>query len=218
MIKIFAYTLLSFMALSACNNEDKTILFNSENLDNWTIVLPDSVNEDNVFRVENGNLYVSGIPNGYIRTNESYSNYKLHLEWRWVEEPKNSGVLLNIHGQDNVWPSCIEAQLKSENAGDFVMMGKGAGITVNEKLYLIEDPDTRFMRIEKIEKSSENPAGEWNSYDISVTDKSIKLVVNGVTQNFGKNPTYTEGFIGLQSEGGPMEFRNIYLTPYNLDK
>ncbi len=37
------------------------------------------------------------------------------------------------------------------------------------------------------------------------------MVVNGILQNVGSNMTLTEGNIALQSEGAPMQFRNIFL-------
>jgi len=196
---------------SACNNEERIELFNGENLENWTIVLPDSVDKNSVFYIDEGVLHVGGIPNGYIRTNESYENYKLHLEWRWLEEPKNSGILLHTTGEDRIWPNCIEAQLMNGNAGDFVLIGKGVGITVKDSAYRVESEENRFVIIPKFEESSENPAGEWNSYDISVSPESIKLEVNGVLQNECRAPSKRSGRICIQSEGGPMEFREVFI-------
>jgi len=37
--------------------------------------------------------------------------------------------------------------------------------------------------------------------------------VNGVLQNEGTDASVTSGWICLQSEGSPIEFRNIYLQP-----
>lgn len=204
--------IIGMTLLASCNNEEKINLFNSENLDNWTVVLPDTVEPSSVFRVQDGKLFVGGIPNGYIKTRDTYDNYDLHLEWRWVSEPKNSGVLLHATGQDRVWPDCIEAQLKSGNAGDFVLMGKGTGLTVKDTAYMVESEENRYMALKKFEPSSENPPGEWNNYDISVSENRIELHVNGLLQNAGTDPTKSSGHICIQSEGGPMEFRNIYLV------
>ncbi len=201
------------LAIFACSSEEKIELFNGENLNNWTIFLPDSVDKESVFRAEDGKLFVGGIPNGYIRTIEEYDAYELHLEWRWLEEPKNSGVLLHTTGEDMLWPNCIEAQLMAGKAGDFVLIGKGAGITVKDTVYIIESEENRFKVIPKIEESTELSPGEWNSYDITVTPEKIVLKVNGVVQNTGTSPTKSKGSICIQSEGGPMEFRNIYLRP-----
>ena len=200
-----------FAAAVGCNPEERIELFNGENLDNWTIFLPDSVDAASIFYVDNGVIHVGGIPNGYIRTKAAYDSYKLHVEWRWLEEPKNSGVLLHTTGEDLIWPNCIEAQLMNGKAGDFVLIGKGAGITVGDSVHLITSEEKRYAVVEKLEESSENPAGEWNTYDITVKPNSIRLEVNGVLQNECTAPTKTSGNICLQSEGGPMEFRNIYL-------
>lgn len=204
--------IIGMILVSSCSNDEKVELFNGENLDNWSVVLPDTVDQASVFRVQDGNIFVAGIPNGYIKTKDTYSSYELHVEWRWVAEPKNSGVLLHATGEDMVWPNCIEAQLKAGSAGDFVMIGKGAGLTVNGTSYIVESEENRYVVAEKFEESSENAPGEWNAYDITVTENAIELVVNGVLQNKCTAPTKTEGHICIQSEGGPMEFRNIYLV------
>jgi len=151
------------------------------------------------------------VPHGYIRTKDSFSNFKLHLEWRWTAEPTNSGVLINVQGKDMIWPHCIECQLKYENAGDIVLMGKGAGITIKDSTYLITSEENRYSVITKFEDSSENPVGEWNNYDITSLDGQIEVIVNGVLQQRGKDISPAEGNILLQSEGSPIQFRNIYL-------
>jgi hypothetical protein len=206
------FTVIVLVIISSCADKEKIQLFNGTNLDNWTFFLPDTIEQASVFRVQDGNIFVGGIPNGYIRTRDQYSNYDLHVEWRWLAEPKNSGVLLHATGEDMIWPNCIEAQLKSGHAGDFVLIGKGVGLTVNGTAYLVESEENRYKVADKFEESSENPPGEWNTYDISVSESGIELVVNGVLQNRCTAPTKTKGHICIQSEGGPMEFRNIYLV------
>lgn len=203
-----------FIFIFSCNSDNKIELFNGKDLDNWTIYVDSEDGEPkDLFYVEDGLLNAKGDPFGYIRTKESYSNYKLHLEWRWVNEASNSGVLLHVQGKDMIWPHCIEAQLWFDRAGDFVLMGEGAGLTVQDSTYLITSEENRYLVIPKFEESSENPTGEWNSYDITVKDGDIELLVNGVLQNRGSNLTLSEGKILLQSEGAPLQFRNIYLQP-----
>jgi hypothetical protein len=198
--------------ISACSGDTKVELFNGKDLDNWMVFLGDSGTDPaEVFRVEDGTIYTTGKPNGYIRTRESYSNYKLHLEWRWVKEPTNSGVLINVRGEDRLWPHCVECQLMHEHAGDLVLMGKGAGITVRDSAYLVTSEEKRYMVLPKFEDVSENPPGEWNSYDITSLDGRLEVEVNGVLQHEGSDMTPAEGNILLQSEGSPIQFRNIYL-------
>ena len=198
----------------ACSTDNSIELFNGKDLDNWNIIVDSEDGEPgDLFYVEDGVMNTTGTPFGYIRTKESYSSYKLHLEWRWVEEPANSGVLLNVQGPELIFPHCIEAQLMNGRAGDFVLMGKGAAITVKDSTYTVVSEENRYLAIQKFEESSEHAAGEWNSYDITVMDGNIELTVNGVLQNRGTGITPTEGNIALQSEGGPIQFRNITLQP-----
>ncbi|MCD4709517.1 MAG: DUF1080 domain-containing protein [Bacteroidales bacterium] len=204
---------LSLMVLS-CSTETKIELFNGQDLDNWNIIVGSEDGEPKeLFYVEDGVMNTIGVPHGYIRTKESYSNYKLHLEWRWTNEASNSGVLINVQGKEMIFPQCVECQLWDGNAGDIVLMGKGAGITIQDSTYMVTSEENRYLIIPKFKESSENPTGEWNSYDITSKDGDLEMIVNGVLQNSGTGMTLTEGNIALQSEGAPMQFRNIYLQP-----
>jgi hypothetical protein len=208
-----AFLFLSLFLL-ASNPDKKVMLFNGKDLENWNIFVgTPGVEPGDVFWVEDGLIQTSGIPNGYIQTRESYRNYKLHVEWRWSGEPTNSGVLLHKQGEDMIWPQAIECQLMHEHAGDIVLIGEGSGITVKDSTYLITPGEGRFKIIGKSEEMSENPPGEWNSYDITSREATIEVVVNGVLQNSGTGMTLSEGRILLQSEGSPVQFRNIYLEP-----
>jgi hypothetical protein len=206
-----AMLMLTLILITGCSL-NKVVLFNGTDLENWTLYSGDeTVDPATIFWVEDGLIHTSGIPNGYIRTKESYDNFKLHVEWRWVEEPTNSGVLLHVQGKDMIWPLAIECQLMHGHAGDLVLIGKGAGITVGDQDYLVESEENRYIVIAKQEEVSEKEAGEWNSYDITSLDGSIEVVVNGVLQNKGTGLTLGSGNILLQSEGSPMQFRNITL-------
>jgi hypothetical protein len=210
-LKITFFLLLALI-LTSCNTDNKVELFNGENLDNWNIfVSTDDVKPSDLFWVEDGVINTSGIPHGYIRSKEVYSNYKLHVEWRWLEEPTNSGVLLHVQGDDMIWPLSIECQLMNEKAGDIVLIGKGSGITIKDSTYLITSEEKRFAVIGKFDAVSEKTAGEWNSYEITSLDGNLEVIVNGVLQNAGTDLTLTGGNILLQSEGSSMQFRNIYL-------
>ena len=163
---------------------------------------------DKVWSVRDGVIHCTGKPNGYIRTVESYANYKLHLEWRWPGKPSNSGVLLHRAGIDKVWPKCVEAQLMHENAGDFWLLSfstiQSGGKQIGPKQY---------ANGKKKHPSNEKPLGQWNTYDIICNDGSVKLYVNGLLQNQGSGADPASGPICLQSEGTPIQFRNIYLEP-----
>ena len=194
----------------------KVELFNGKDLAGWVRFIPNDKRDpktkkwqaDAVWSVGDGVIRCAGKPAGYIRTQEHYANYRLHVEWRWPEKPTNSGVLLHRSGIDKVWPTCIEAQLMHENAGDIWLLSR-SWLTVGGK----KTGGKPYANVKKKAASSEKPAGQWNSYDIVCDGSSVKLTVNGVLQNEGTDAKPSSGPICLQSEGSPIEFRNVYLEP-----
>jgi hypothetical protein len=210
-MKSIFISMLVLLTMVACT-ENKESLFNGENLDNWTIYVQDSsVNPDEYFYVNDGMIETVGKPAGYLRTNKEYENYKLHLEWRYPEEPTNSGILVHVIGPDLIWVSHYQGQLKHENAGDFIIHGVGNSATLKDSVYTSSESEKPL--IPKLEPSSENPAGEWNSYDITCSGSTIELRVNGVLQNVATNCSVTKGGIGLQAEGSKIQFRNLWVEP-----
>ncbi len=203
----------SIIIVLSCTRENRVSLFNGEDLSGWIGIVFDSVSiSDDVFQVKNGNILVTGEPHGYLITRESYSNYKLHLEWRWTEEPGNSGVFIHCQEiNDSAWPICIESQLKHENAGLIIIKGNGTSLTIGDSTYRV--PQSK--KIQMFEESSENAPGEWNVCDITCDKDNIELVVNGVVQNSASKSTLNSGKIALQSEGGQLEFRNLYIVQLN---
>ena len=158
-----------------------------------------------VYGVKEGNIHIIGNPFGYMRTDKKYSNYKLHAEWRWVGEGTNSGLFIHVQDGDKLWPNAIECQLCNGKAGDFVMLG-GSKIAEVECVGQFPIKD----RIGNFEKA----IGEWNTAEVVCEGNSITVYINGQLQNQATSET-SEGYIALQSEGGPIEFRNVYLTELN---
>ena len=153
-------------ALYNCKTDQKEYLFNGMDLENWVLFLKEPVaHSDSVYRVSDGIIHVSGMPFGYIRTTKEYSNYKLHVEYRWPGTPTNSGVFVHANGENRIWPVCYETQLKHTNAGDFVLMGVGTHITIKDSAYTVPLSDRPYMACPKFNQSSEKPVGEWNTYD-----------------------------------------------------
>lgn len=183
-------------------------LFNGKNLSNWNFIVDkNSVPAEKVFTVKDGMIEIAGQPFGYMYTKEKYSNYKLHVEWRWPDgKEANSGIFLLIEETKNPFPNGIECQLHAGDAGDFVLLG-------GSDLAEFSGPRPEFPVVKRHTESSENPAGEWNEANIFVKDGVITVYINGVYQNTGTNRV-KEGHIGLQSEGGPIQFRNVTVTSW----
>lgn len=197
--------------LMSCTTK-REFLFNEKNLDGWIIYADDStIKPTDFFYVNDGVIETVGIPLGYARTIKEYSNYILHVEWRYPENPTNSGIFLHTSGPDKIFPNHFQGQLKHENAGDFIVQGQGLNATVRDSVYY-STPDDKPV-VPKEHKSNEKPAGEWNSYDITCKENTIELRVNGLLQNTATNCSLTKGAIGLQAEGSKIQFRNLWIEP-----
>jgi len=202
---LLALLVLGTLCCVSCG-DGKTDLFNGKNLDGWTFHLnPESdVPASEVFGVKDGVITIAGQPFGYMMTEQSFSDYTLHLEWRWVGEASNSGVFLHCEPIDAIWPRCAEVNLMAGHAGDMISSG---GSAFDE----LQETGGRF-KTSPVAESAENPAGEWNTMEIICKGNCIQAYVNGILKNEAHFDR-TAGPIGLQSEGGPLEVRNIYITP-----
>ncbi len=184
-------------------------LFNGNDLSNWVFYLKDpAVEPASVFTVQNGVIHITGDPFGYMRTKDIYSDYQLHVEWRYPGELSNSGVFVHAQTPDTIWLKCFECQLKAGSAGDFVCMN---GTKMNEM-------KNNSRVVAKMAASSEKPAGEWNAMEVICKSNTIEVSVNGTPQNKATGISDSKGHICIQSEGKDIEFRNVYLTKLPQDK
>lgn len=192
-------------------SEDESIrLFNGRDLAGWSIVADEEGGGAETWSVAEGVLKCAGRPAGYVKTDEEFGDYTLTLEWRWPAGTAsgNSGVLVHASTPRaiGVWPKSIEVQLAKDNAGDFWIIGTELNVTDEAS----RKSDRRYKNLTD---DSEKPAGEWNRMEIVCQGSTIKVKVNGDLVNEATNCNVTRGAICLQSEGTPIEFREIVLTP-----
>ena len=206
---LFLAAFAVIFSLCGCSSGSKAIhLFNGKDLANWEFVIQgNSVPSEEVYSIKDGVIHIKGAPLGYMYTKEKYSNYKLHVEWRWPEGESNSGIFLLIENPKNPFPDGIECQLMAGKAGDLVLLGKS---DLNEFIVAEGEERPAFPIVPKKKPSNEKPAGEWNEADITVENGVITISINGEYQNTGTNKV-TTGHIGLQSEGKAVQFRNVTL-------
>lgn len=162
----FLFALLLSPALAddppaATTPRAKIALFNGRDLTGLTVWMKGTGHEDpkQAFSVAEGMLRVSGEGAGYIRTNASYQNYRMSVEYRWGKKTdgskfvRNSGVLLNAIAPDGAagaWPTCIECQLAQGCEGDLIVIrGKDANgrpqpATLTSETRQAEDGKTRW--------------------------------------------------------------------------
>jgi hypothetical protein len=211
-------------------------IFNGEDLDGWDIKITGyelNDNFGNTFRVEDGKLIVSydeyeefGDRFGHIYYNQAYSHYKLRLEYRFVGDQvqggagwalRNNGVMFHSQSAESMelnqnFPTSIEAQLLGG-------LGEGERSTGN-----VCTPGTNVevdgVRIldHCISSSSATYHGDqWVRFELVVFgDSLVHHIIEGDTVfTYGKlrleesGLPLNKGYIALQAESHPTEFRNI---------
>ena len=228
-------------------------LFNGRNLDGWTPKIagyPLGENYADTFRVEDGVIRVSydryeGPFNGrfgHLFYRESFSNYVLRVEYRFVAEQAeggeswalgNSGVM--FHGQspesmalDQRFPVSLEFQMLGASGHE--KRPTGNLCTPGTIVDVAGQPITSHC----VNSSSETFHGDqWVTAEIEVhAGRLIRHKINGQTVleytnprlderdpdakrliESGANKSLTGGTISLQSESHPIEFRNIEIMP-----
>ena len=180
--------------------EGWTVLFNGRDFRGWVPVvktqdgtakkfLEHEVNDQTTFSVKEGKLLTTGKPSGYLRTESVYENYVFHVEVRLMA-PGNSGVLVHIQ-KDDIWPRSIECQLYFAHMGRMFPLN-GATLDGGEMFH-----------------AAPRPVGEWNSYEVYSEEGRLATVLNGKLIGLASNADPKLGYICLQSEGVPAEFRNV---------
>lgn len=183
---------------------EKILLFNGKDLSNWEFFLKNSsADPATVFTTGKGVIHMNPFPWGYMRTKDSYSDYKLHVEWRWPSVATNSGVFVHYQPRDSNTFRWIECNLVAGGAGDFICE---KGIDMDERI------DKSKGNIKKLAESSEKKVGKWNTMEVVCNGNKMEVFVNKVLQNKATNLNVHEGSICLQCEGKDIEFRNVYLT------
>jgi len=187
----------------------KVELFNGKDLTGWTSFLKGGAPAAETWSVKDGLLVCTGKPNGFLRTEKSYKQYKFTVEWRFTK-PGNTGVVVHMTAPDAIWPKSIECQGMHKNQGDFYLW---SGATAKEGVALkAKDGTVRGYSIGK-QLDAEKPAGEWNTFTTICDKDTVTILVNGKEVNKATGLNLAEGAIGLQSEGGAFEVKRCTLEP-----
>ena len=166
-------------------------LLNNNNLNGW-----EPMGTTNQWVVQNGVLSSprSGVN---LRTSRTFGDFKLHIEFRY---PKGSNSGVYLRGRH-------ELQIEDDYG---------------------REPDShRFSGVYGFIAPSEiaaRPAGEWQTYDITLVGRMLTVVANGkrvisnqeipgITGGALDSNEGAPGPLYLQGDHGPIEFRNIVLTP-----
>jgi hypothetical protein len=166
-------------------------LFNGKNLDGW-----EAFGAENQWIVEKG-ILTSPKSGANLKTIKTFNDFKLHVEFRYPKE-SNSGVYLRGR---------YEVQI-SDSKGKEPLKGELGAI---------------YGFISPLEMVAKNP-GEWQTYDITLIGRLVTVVANGKTIIYKNEiPGITGGALDsnenepgpiyFQGDHGPVEYRNIVITP-----
>jgi hypothetical protein len=154
-------------------------------------------------KIVDGEIRVSGKPNGYFATKEVYRNFVLKFDWMY-ERPANfapgdrfrgnSGLLIHVQKPHKVWPKSIEVQLANSDAGHIFAIN-GSNFTGKK------DPAAQ--------KKAIKPVGEWNEEEVTCQDGKVTCKLNGIEVDSGQGADPDSGYLAWQSEGGAIRFRNL---------
>jgi len=210
--QILAGLLLASAAALAAENDGFVPLFNNKDLTEWVNVncAPET------WSVRDGKIHCTGQPTGALRTPRQYENFILELEWRHMTIGGNSGVF--IWGSPIAAPGVpflrgIEVQVLDHG---YNVPGKNQWYTTHGDVFPIHGASMKpFGRHngERSFPSEERSKGapEWNHYRIVCTNGVLRLHVNGKEASGGEQCNYRKGYLALESEGAPVEFRNIQI-------
>ena len=203
-LTVFAMLLVAGRCVHA-DDDGFLPLFDGKTLEGWV-----QVNcAPSTFSVRNGKIYCTGKPTGVIRTERMYQNFVLELEWRHLQPKGNAGLFVwsdPLTSRGVPFTRSIEVQ---------VLDGiEGPGYTSQGDIFpihgasMVPDNGRGGARAFPTEDRSK-PSPEWNHYEVTCMDGIIRLAVNGKVVTSGSQCSPRKGYICLESEGSPIEFRNL---------
>jgi hypothetical protein len=173
-------------------------------------------------------VHCTGQPVGVIRSVKPYTNFELTVEWCHRQAGGNSGVFvwaspdaLNNLQPGQLPPGGIEVQVLDHGYteqyekqsgkkadwftthGDVFPVGKS---TMNPFRPAAPNGQRSFPR-----KNLSKGVGEWNHYYVRCINGEVRLWVNGEEVSGGNSCQPATGYLCLESEGAPVDFRNLRL-------
>ena len=146
----------------------------------------------------------------YLTSEQEFGDFELHLEYKTVALA-DSGVYLKATPQVQIWDYTEEK--KFEIGAD---KGSG-GLWNNSKGAAGKDPLVL----------ADKPFGQWNKFRIrqlgartTVWLNEKKVVDHAIHENFfdRKRPLFPKGPIQLQTHGGEISWRNVFVKEFSSDE
>lgn len=175
---------------------------------------------------DDGILFCTGKPVGVMRTNKVFTNFEMVLQWRHLESGGNSGVFVwsPIEFLDGIKPDSlprcgIEVQIldhgykekyrkQTGKEGDWFSTNGDIFAVGESKLNPFPPLSPNGQRSFPSKELSKGH-GEWNHYYVRGINGEVRLWVNGEEVSGGNNAQPSSGHLCMESEGAPIEFKNI---------
>lgn len=181
--------ILTLALASVAFAQNWTSLFDGKTLKGWT---PEGGAE---WKVRDGAIVVESGANGWLRSNDSYGDFILSLEFKTAADG-NSGVFLRSAKDGQPHVTGYELQIFDNQPAGF-----HTGALVNHI---------------KPQKPSKIRPNEWMTYVIEARGPKWIVKLDGVTVLTGEDSKSLRGHIGLQyNTGKPIQFRNIRIQRLN---
>ncbi len=182
--------------------------------------------DENTWAWNDGILHCTGKPTGVIRSKQSYTNFELVAEWRHLEFAGNSGIFVwasaesldRLKPGDGGLPEGIEVQILDlgyETNWEKEHGEKPDWFTSHGDVFPVGSQMTPFAPVAPNGQRSfpsrrlSRAAGEWNHYYVRCINGEVRLWVNGEEVAGGKDCVPSAWFLCLESEGAPVDFRNL---------
>lgn len=173
-----------------------------------------------------GVLHCTGQPVSVLRTTKEFGNFELVVEWMHERPAGNSGVFvwttpasiekLTAAGKPGL-PDGIEVQILDHGYTDKVKAagGKTDWFGTNGDVFAVRVKMTPFPPLSPNGQRSfprkhlANGHGQWNHYYIRAINGEVRLWVNGEEVSGGTGIEPSKGYLCLESEGSPIQFRKL---------
>lgn len=174
----------------------------------------------------NDQLASTGVPIGVLRSVKHYTNFELMVEWRMLKAAGNSGVFLWVPDdalrdlKPGVLPQFgIEIQMldqgyteqyekQSGKKADWFTTNGDVFAVGKSKLTPFEPRSPNGLRSFP-RKALSHGVGEWNFYYVRAINGEVRLWVNGEEVSGGRDADPRTGYLCVEAEGSPVEFRHI---------
>ena len=177
----------------------------------------------------NGMVRCTGQPVGVIRTKKLHTNFELVAQWRHLQSGGNSGIFVwatpesikALEEGKGRLPTGIEVQVldhgyteqyekSSKKKADWFSTNGDVfptGSTRMEPFPPISPNGQRSFPRKNLSKG----VGEWNHYYVRAVNGEVRLWVNGEEVSGGTNIKPAMGYLCLESEGAPVEFKELHI-------